>query len=65
MRVTLIHNPGAGNGASTGRELVKMLEGAGHEVRYQSAKEEGWKKALKKPADLAPSGGDKPTAMKK
>jgi diacylglycerol kinase family enzyme len=59
VRVTLIHNPGAGNGASTGRELVKMLEGAGHEVRYQSAKEEGWKKALKKPADLlVVAGGD-------
>ena len=59
MRITLIHNPGAGRGASTGGELRKLLQVAGHEVHYQSAKEEGWKKALKKPADLVVvAGGD-------
>jgi diacylglycerol kinase family enzyme len=59
VRVTLIHNPGAGKSASTGRELEKLLESAGHAVRYQSAKEDGWKKALKKPADLVVvAGGD-------
>jgi diacylglycerol kinase family enzyme len=59
VRVTLVHNPGAGKGASTGRELKALLESAGHEVRYQSAKEDGWKKALKKPADLVVvAGGD-------
>jgi diacylglycerol kinase family enzyme len=59
VRITLIHNPGAGRGASTGGELRKLLHAAGHEVRYQSAKEEGWKKALGKPADLVVvAGGD-------
>lgn len=59
MRTTLIHNPGAGKGASTGRELKALLEGAGHSVRYRSAKEDGWKKALKQPADLVVvAGGD-------
>jgi diacylglycerol kinase family enzyme len=59
VRVTLIHNPGAGKGASTGRELERLLESAGHDVRYQSAKEDGWKKALKQPADLVViAGGD-------
>jgi diacylglycerol kinase (ATP) len=44
---------------ASGRELKKLLEGAGHEVRYQSSKEDGWKKALKKPADLVVvAGGD-------
>lgn len=59
MRITLVHNPRAGRRASTGGELKKLLQGAGHEVRYQSAKEDGWKQALKKPADLVVvAGGD-------
>ena len=60
MRVTLIHNPGAGG---TGREdaarLVELIREAGHEVRYQSSREEGWKKALNAPVDVvAVAGGD-------
>lgn len=60
MRVTLIHNPGAGKqGKKSGEQLVQLLETAGHEVRYQSSKDDGWKKALKKPAELiAVAGGD-------
>lgn len=59
MRVTLIHNPGAGKQAMTAKGLRKMLAAQGHEVRYQSAREQGWKKALKKPADLVVvAGGD-------
>ena len=59
MRITLIHNPEAGNGANTAGDLKKLLESGGHAVRYQSAKEDGWKKALKKPADLVVvAGGD-------
>ena len=59
MRVTLIHNPGSGKQAHDAGDLKKLLRRAGHEVRYQSAKEPGWKKALKKPADLVVvTGGD-------
>ena len=59
MRITLIHNPGAGRGPSTGADLRKLLHDAGHEVRSHSAKEDGWKKALKAPADLVVvAGGD-------
>lgn len=60
MRVTLIHNPGAGKqGRETGKQLVAMLAEHGHEVRYRSSKEDGWKKALKKEADLVVvAGGD-------
>ena len=59
MRVTLIHNPGAGKAAMTPKGLRKLLAAHDHEVRYQSAKEKGWKKALKKPADLVViAGGD-------
>ena len=61
MRVTLIHNPNAGASrpGSSEAELKKLLRRAGHKVRYQSSKEKGWKKALKKRADLVVvSGGD-------
>lgn len=60
MRVTLIHNPVAGKqGKDNAESLVALLEGAGYEVRYQSSKDDGWKKALKKPAELvAVAGGD-------
>jgi diacylglycerol kinase (ATP) len=60
VRVTLIHNPGAGKqGRDNGEKLVAMLAEQGHEVRYRSSKEDGWKKALKKPADLVVvAGGD-------
>lgn len=59
MRVTLIHNPGAGKQARDASDLKKLLRRAGHEVRYRSAKEPGWKEALKKPADLVVvAGGD-------
>src|SRR5262245_4681248 len=43
----------------TPRALKTLLAAHGHEVRYESAKEKGWKKALKKPADLiVVAGGD-------
>lgn len=60
MRVTLIHNPGAGRqGAGQAATLRRFLEGCGYEVRYQSAKEDGWKAALKKRAELViVAGGD-------
>ena len=60
MLVTLIHNPGAGKqGKNDADRLVELLRRAGHEVRYQSPKDDGWKKALKKPADLVVvAGGD-------
>jgi diacylglycerol kinase family enzyme len=61
VRITLIHNPGAGASrpGSSEAELKKLLRRAGHKVRYQSSKDKGWKKALKERADLVVvSGGD-------
>ena len=53
MRVTLIHNPGAGKqGSGSAEQIIAALESAGHQVRYKSSKDDDWKKALKKPADL-------------
>ncbi|MBV8030009.1 MAG: hypothetical protein JO035_00720 [Betaproteobacteria bacterium] len=59
MRVTLIHNPKAGRGKWSRRELERLLRDAGHKVLYQSRKERGWKEALLEPTDLvAVAGGD-------
>lgn len=58
MRVTLIHNPGAGRNAQSDA-LVAMLRAAGHEVYYQSARADNWPQALAREADLiAVAGGD-------
>src|SRR5438105_1386072 len=59
MRVTLIHNPAAGEHAQDVEKLLRLVRSRGHEVRYQSSKDDGWKKALDEPADLiAVAGGD-------
>src|SRR5262249_34164485 len=60
MRVTLIHNPGAGGDKQPSKgQLEALIREAGHDVRYQSVREDGWSKALKKTADLvAVAGGD-------
>jgi diacylglycerol kinase (ATP) len=60
VRVTLIHNPGAGKQARNDADrLVALLREAGHEVRYQSSKDDGWEESLDEPAELvAVAGGD-------
>ena len=59
MRVTLIHNPGAGGGKGDADTLITLLRDAGHNVRYQSSKADGWEDALRDAADLVVvAGGD-------
>ena len=60
MRVTLIHNPDAGDSRQPSRkQLEALIKAAGHKLRYQSAKDEGWSDVLKKRADLVViAGGD-------
>jgi diacylglycerol kinase (ATP) len=59
MRVTLIHNPGAGDEEGSGEALLRRIAGAGHEVRHASIRDDGWEEALDAPADLiAVAGGD-------
>jgi diacylglycerol kinase (ATP) len=58
VRVTLIHNPGAGRQQDAGA-VLKLLRRAGHKPRYQSSKEKGWDRVLDKRADLVVvAGGD-------
>jgi diacylglycerol kinase family enzyme len=60
MRVTLIHNPGAGDDKQpSAGQLQALIKEAGHKVRYRCTREKGWTRALKKSADLvAVAGGD-------
>jgi diacylglycerol kinase (ATP) len=60
MRVTLIHNPGAGDDRQPGAEdLKRLVRAAGHEASYMASGQPGWEAALDRPADLiAIAGGD-------
>lgn len=60
MRVTLIHNPSAGdNDHPTGDELTDLIRSAGHDVSYLSSLDGAWTRALTGPCDLiAIAGGD-------
>jgi diacylglycerol kinase (ATP) len=63
MRITLMHNPKAGDAKHGKEQLMAALAEAGHHAIYQSTKEPGFKKALKQPADLVlAAGGDGTTA---
>ena len=59
MRVLLIHNPKAGDGKHSKKQLMASLTRCGHQAFYQSIKERGWRKAFEKPVDLViAAGGD-------
>lgn len=60
IKVTLIHNPKAGDRSRlSDDDIVRLIRKAGHKVKYQSCKEKKWKKVLKKPCDIvAVAGGD-------
>src|SRR5207237_8733142 len=63
MRITLIHNPNAGDAEHGEKQLMAALAKAGHHATYQSTKERGLKKVLKNPTDFVlAAGGDGPTA---
>ena len=59
MRVTLMHNPKAGDANHGKQRLIAALEKAGHRVTYQSTKKRGYEKALNQRTDLVLiAGGD-------
>jgi diacylglycerol kinase (ATP) len=59
VRVTLLHNPTAGDEEHSRERLLETFAEAGHEAFYQSTKEDGWADALDRPADLiVAAGGD-------
>ena len=59
MRILLVHNPKAGSEGHEGEDFIKALKKTGHRAIYQSSKEKGIAKALKKNVDLVlVAGGD-------
>jgi diacylglycerol kinase family enzyme len=62
MKVTLIHNPQAGDGQDA-KSLIRLIEECGHDVRHGSIKED-WKELLEKPADLIVAAGGDGTVRK-
>jgi diacylglycerol kinase family enzyme len=64
MRVTLMHNPRAGQGKHRKKELMDALAKAGHHATYQSTKGNDYKEALKKSTDLVLVGGGDGTVGK-
>lgn len=60
VQITLIHNPGAGDEEEHRAEQLKgAIRKAGHNLRYQPAKEENWEQALRDSCDLVVvAGGD-------
>jgi diacylglycerol kinase family enzyme len=60
VRITLIHNPGAGDDdMPDGDELSALIRRHGHAVRYQSGRDKTWTAVLDEPADLiVVAGGD-------
>jgi diacylglycerol kinase family enzyme len=64
MRITLMHNPKAGDGKHSKRALLQALAAAGHDAIYQSTRRDDYKKVLKKPTDLVLAAGGDGTVAK-
>jgi diacylglycerol kinase (ATP) len=64
MRILLIHNPKAGDGKHSKKQLIAILTKCGHQAFYQSIKGRGWKEAFKKPVDLVTAAGGDGTVHK-
>jgi diacylglycerol kinase (ATP) len=59
LLVTLIHNPTAGDERHSRQSLSAVLSAEGHEVVYQSIKDERWQAAVREDVDLVVvAGGD-------
>src|SRR5439155_13418249 len=59
MRVTLVHNPGAGDQRHTAKRILKQLAAGGYEAALATGGKKGLEKALKNPGDLVVvAGGD-------
>jgi diacylglycerol kinase family enzyme len=59
VRLTLIHNPGAGDEQHSAKRILQELAEAGHDARLKSTRKEGLEEALEDPGDLVVvAGGD-------
>ena len=62
MRISLVHNPTAGDGQDVG-DVIRLLTDAGHEVSHRSSKD-NWMKLLQDPGDLVVAAGGDGTVRK-
>jgi diacylglycerol kinase family enzyme len=59
VRVTLVHNPGAGDEQHSAKRILKELADAGYDAHLHSTRKEGIEEALADPGDLVVvAGGD-------
>jgi diacylglycerol kinase family enzyme len=59
MKIALFHNPGAGERALDGNQLVRLFAEAGHDVLYVPTQQKGWESAFRNSIDRAViAGGD-------
>ena len=64
MRVTLVHNPGAGDESHSAKRILKRLTDAGHDATLGSTGKRGISKALEDPGDLVVAAGGDGTIKK-
>jgi diacylglycerol kinase (ATP) len=64
MRITLIHNPDAGEEHVTGTQLCDAVRAAGHEPVYASTKGADWQAAVQEADDLVVAAGGDGTIAK-
>jgi diacylglycerol kinase family enzyme len=64
MRLTLFHNPNAGDKTHTRKRLIKMLQKGGNTIEYQNVKAGDFSIALAFPGDLVVSAGGDGTVRK-
>jgi diacylglycerol kinase (ATP) len=62
VRISLVHNPTAGDGQAID-DVVQLLTDEGHEVSHRSSKD-NWKKLLQDPGDLLVAAGGDGTVRK-
>jgi diacylglycerol kinase (ATP) len=59
MKIALFHNPGAGERALDGNQLIRLFAEAGYDVLYVPTQQKGWQSAFRNPIDQAViAGGD-------
>lgn len=59
MRVSLIHNPTAGDDEFSREHLIWLLQEQGHDVAHDAAKDDDWSSFIEDPGDLVVvAGGD-------
>jgi diacylglycerol kinase (ATP) len=64
MRALLVHNPQAGSGRPSGKELLAALDAAGFSTTYCSVKSDDLDAALAQPADIVIAAGGDGTVAK-